>query len=86
MKLNEFHIVETDHFKERSQQRDVDMHEILYSLRDRITELRGYKNIDKDLVYQSDRFSVVMRIINKTIILKTVLNRKFNWIKEAIVM
>lgn len=86
MKLDEFYLVETDHFKQRSKERGVDMHTILYSLRGRLTELRGYRNIDKDLVYQSDRFSVIFRIKNKSIILKTVLNKRANWINEAIVM
>ena len=86
MKLDEFYMVETDHFKQRCEERNVDMHTILYSLRNRLTELRGYRNINKDLIYQSDRFSVIFRIKNKTIILKTVLNKKAEWIKEAIVM
>ncbi|MFW5895417.1 MAG: hypothetical protein ACOCT9_01605 [archaeon] len=86
MKLNEFNIVETDHFKERSQERNINVQEILYGLRDRITELRGYRNLNKELAYIGNSFSVIFDIHGNNIVFKTVLDQKTNKIYDAIVM
>lgn len=86
MKLNEFNIVETDHFKKRSQERNINIQEILYGLRDRITELRGYRNLNKELAYIGNSFSVIFDIHGNNIVFKTVLDQKTNKIYDAIVM
>jgi len=78
-------IVETDHFKQRAEERGIGLQEIFYDLEDRIRDLRTYKYLNSDIAYKSGRFTLLFRVKNKTIILKTVIDKEAV-IKNAVIM
>lgn len=64
MKLNEFEIVFSDHFKERLEQRGVSFERVMYSLRDKIKNIRYYKNLPNELCYRDKECSIIFAINN----------------------
>ena len=75
MKVNEFYVVESDHFEERKEERGISMREIEYMLRDKMDMLRLYKNIDSELVIRHGGASIMLDVHFRTIVLITALDK-----------
>lgn len=83
MKVNEMYLVESDHFKERIEERNITLKEIGYMLESKIQQLRLYKNIDTELAYVSGGLSVIFAIHNRTIVLITALSKSTDRLANA---
>ena len=79
-------IIFTNHSEQRIEERNIPKKRIFYSLEENIKELRYYNNFQKVLCYRDHFLSFFFRIVNKKIIIITVLNHFANKIKKNTVV
>lgn len=86
MKVDNMYLVETDHFKKRKKERSINLDLIEYGLRDKIRQIRMYRNLSgQEFAYKSGGLTIIFQIIHNTIKLITAMDKSAH-VEEAIII